>query len=315
MLEISNLTKRFGPVTAVDDVSFGVEKGEVLGVLGPNGAGKSTTMKMVTGFLAPSSGTVTVAGDDIAHQPVAVKKKLGYLPEGAPLYPDMNPLDFLRFVAELRGFKGQRMGERVANAVDQVNLQSVLGQPISTLSKGFKRRVGLAQAILHNPDLLVLDEPTDGLDPNQKHEVRKLIREMAADKVIVLSTHILEEVDAVCGRVLVMAGGKVIVDSTPLELGMRSRWHNAVTMVLGGAEVEVVTRKLQDLPVVASVEIAEEKGDRFRLHVFPVTPVSIVAEVSRCVRDNGWKTGELHVERGRLDDVFRDITADRQGVS
>lgn len=315
MLEISNLTKHFGPITAVDDVSFGVEKGEVLGVLGPNGAGKSTTMKMVTGFLAPSSGTVRVAGDDIAQKPVSVKKKLGYLPEGAPLYADMTPLDFLRFVAELRGFKGPQMGERVAKAVDQVNLQSVLEQPISTLSKGFKRRVGLAQAILHDPDLLVLDEPTDGLDPNQKHEVRKLIREMAADKVIVLSTHILEEVDAVCGRVLVMAGGKVIVDSTPLELGMRSRWHNAVTIVLGGADVEVISRTLQDLRVVDSVEIVEEKANRFRLHIFPVTPVSIVAEVSQCVRDNGWKVGELHVERGRLDDVFRDITADRQGVS
>ncbi|MDH3691031.1 MAG: ATP-binding cassette domain-containing protein, partial [Gammaproteobacteria bacterium] len=207
MLEVSDLTKRFGSVTAVNGVSFCVERGEVLGVLGPNGAGKSTTMKMITGFLAPDSGRVKVAADDIATKPVAVKRRLGYLPEGVPLYSDMTPQSFLEFVARIRGFRGHKIEQHVVKAVAQVNLESVLQQPIATLSKGFKRRVGLAQAILHDPDLLVLDEPTDGLDPNQKHEVRKLIRNMAKDKVIVLSAHILEEVTAVCSRVIVMAGG------------------------------------------------------------------------------------------------------------
>jgi ABC-2 type transport system ATP-binding protein len=218
MIEIRGLAKHFGPLKAVDGVSFDVAQGEVLGFLGPNGAGKSTTMKMVTGFLTPSAGAVRVAGHDVLTNPVAAKAALGYLPEGAPAYPDMTPLGFLRFIGEIRGLSGTTLEQRIAEVVRRVHLEGVLRQPIETLSKGFKRRVGLAQAILHDPQVLVMDEPTDGLDPNQKHEVRTLIREMGRSKAIVLSTHILEEVEAVCTRAIIITKGRVVFDGKPDEL-------------------------------------------------------------------------------------------------
>jgi len=209
MVEVKNLSKRFGPIIAVDHVSFRVGRGEVLGFLGPNGAGKSTTMRLITGFLVPDSGTVIVSSNDIALAPIAVKTRIGYLPEGTPLYTDMTPWGFLSFVAEIRGFRGEEKRRRLEQTIAKVHLEQVLEQPIGTLSKGFKRRVGLAQAILHDPEILILDEPTDGLDPNQKHEVHTLIRNMAKEKVIILSTHILEEVEAVCTRAIIIARGIV----------------------------------------------------------------------------------------------------------
>ncbi len=218
MLEIRHLTKRFGPFTAVDDVSFTVAKGEVLGFLGPNGAGKSTTMKMIAGFLAPNRGTAIISGWDVTKHPIEAKKRIGYLPEGAPAYPDMTPTAFLDFVARIRGYRGKEAARRIGAAVERTTLGEVMYQPIETLSKGFKRRVGIAQAILHDPEVLVMDEPTDGLDPNQKHEVRALIREMAPQKAIVISTHILEEVDAVCTRAMIVARGRIVADGTPQEL-------------------------------------------------------------------------------------------------
>ena len=218
MIEIRGLVKHFGPLKAVDGVTFDVGQGEVVGFLGPNGAGKSTTMKMVTGFLTPTAGTARVAGHDVAEDPVAAKSALGYLPEGAPAYPDMTPLGFLRFVGEIRGLYGAALQERIGEVVRRVHLEGVMRQPIETLSKGYKRRVGLAQAILHDPKVLIMDEPTDGLDPNQKHEVRTLIREMGRSKAIVLSTHILEEVEAVCTRALIITRGRVVFDGEPGEL-------------------------------------------------------------------------------------------------
>jgi ABC-2 type transport system ATP-binding protein len=218
MIEIKNLTKDFGALRAVDGITFSVKRGEVLGFLGPNGAGKSTTMKMLTGFLAPTSGSASIAGHDIENEPMAAKRKLGYLPEGAPAYGDMTPASFLDFVADIRGLTGATKRERIEQVVKLVHLHAVLHQSIDTLSKGFKRRVGLAQAILHDPEVLVLDEPTDGLDPNQKHEVRTLIRSMAANKAIVLSTHILEEVEAVCTRAIIIDRGRIMFDGTPAEL-------------------------------------------------------------------------------------------------
>jgi ABC-2 type transport system ATP-binding protein len=218
LIEIERLTKRFGSFTAVDDVSFTVDRGEVVGFLGPNGAGKSTTMKMLAGFVTPSAGTARVCGHDVVDEPVAVKRCLGYLPEGAPTYPEMTVAGFLGFVARVRGYRGGEARDRVARAMRLTTLEGVRLQPIETLSKGFKRRVGLAQALLHDPPALVMDEPTDGLDPNQKHEVRELIRSMAPEKAIVISTHILEEVDAVCTRAVIIARGRVVVDATPREL-------------------------------------------------------------------------------------------------
>jgi ABC-2 type transport system ATP-binding protein len=222
MIEIQDLSKRFGSFTAVDGVTFKVERGEVLGFLGPNGAGKSTTMKMATGFLAPTSGGVRICGIDMLNDPLAAKAKIGYLPEGAPAYPDMTPREFLGFIANVRGLSGERKERRIDEVVKLVNLESHLHRPIENLSKGFKRRVGLAQAILHDPEVLIMDEPTDGLDPNQKHDMRRLIKSMSPNKAIVLSTHILEEVKAVCTRVIIINRGKVVFDGTPDEFESRA---------------------------------------------------------------------------------------------
>jgi ABC-2 type transport system ATP-binding protein len=307
-VELSHLTKHFGPITAVDDVSFQADRGEVLGFLGPNGAGKSTTMKMITGFLTPDAGTIIVAGDDIARKPVSAKRRIGYLPEGAPLYSDMTPETFLDFVAEVRGFRGQEKTHRIERIVAQVNLGSVLYQPIETLSKGFKRRVGLAQAILHDPEVLILDEPTDGLDPNQKYEVRTLIRSMAKEKVIILSTHILEEVEAVCSRAIIIAGGKIVADGTPADLEGRSELHNAVTLELFDGEAASVHNALAAVAGVKSVKKLAESADRIRFRIYPIDGVSLVSSVGHVAKEQGWEVAELHVERGRLDEVFRDIT-------
>jgi ABC-2 type transport system ATP-binding protein len=222
MIEIRNLTKRYGALTAVNDISFTVSPGEVLGFLGPNGAGKSTTMKMITGFLTPTSGAITVCGHDVENAPLAAKACMGYLPEGAPSYGEMTVRGFLEFIADVRLLTGDRRRTRVDDVIARLQLGSVLEQMIETLSKGFKRRVGLAQALLHDPQVLILDEPTDGLDPNQKHQVRALINDMSKDKIIVISTHILEEVDAVCSRAIIIAGGKLLADATPKELAKRA---------------------------------------------------------------------------------------------
>ena len=221
LLEIDGLTRRFGAFTAVDGVSFRVERGEVVGFLGPNGAGKSTTMRMIAGFLEPSAGRARILGHDVVADGLRARRALGFLPEGAPVYPDMTVTGFLRFTARIRGWRGAEAGERVERAVALASLDPVREQPIDTLSKGYKRRVGLAQALLHDPPVLVLDEPTDGLDPNQKHEVRTLIRRMAPAKAIVISTHLLDEVEAICTRAILIAGGRVIADETPAELARR----------------------------------------------------------------------------------------------
>ena len=222
MIEIRNLSKRYGTLLAVNDISFDVTPGQVLGFLGPNGAGKSTTMKMITGFLAPTSGSVKVLGHDVENDPLAAKAVMGYLPEGAPSYGEMTVRSFLEFIADVRGLSGDRRRARTGDVVERLQLGSVLEQMIETLSKGFKRRVGLAQALLHDPQVLILDEPTDGLDPNQKHQVRTLINDMSKDKIIVISTHILEEVDAVCNRAIIISGGRLLADATPKELAARA---------------------------------------------------------------------------------------------
>ncbi|MBI1779531.1 MAG: ABC transporter ATP-binding protein [Proteobacteria bacterium] len=306
MIEIEGLTKRFGSILAVDHISFAVDHGEVLGFLGPNGAGKSTTMKMITGFLAPSSGSARVCGFDVADRPIEVKKRVGYLPEGAPGYPDMTPAAFLDFIARIRSYSGAEKRRRVAEAVAKTQLDEVLYQPIDTLSKGFKRRVGLAQALLHDPEVLILDEPTDGLDPNQKHEVRTLIRAMAADKAIIISTHILEEVDAVCTRAVVIAQGRIVADGTPAELEQRSRYHNAVTIrLVNGADLGPIRAALQRLSSVAAVDA---DGTTNTLTAFASNRDRIVEEVGQISRENEWPIAEIRVERGRLDEVFRRVT-------
>ncbi len=308
MIEVTSLSKRFGELKAVDDISFKVSRAEVLGFLGPNGAGKSTTMKMITGFIAPDAGSVVVGGDDISRYPVEVKRRIGYLPEGAPLYGDMTVRGFLRFVAEIRGFRGADRQQRIDRVIELVSLASVLEQPIETLSKGFKRRVGLAQAIIHDPEVLILDEPTDGLDPNQKHDVRELIRAMAEDKIIVLSTHILEEVDAVCNRAIIIAAGRIVSDGTPGELVAQSRLHNAVSITVRGHAANGMRDDLASLPDVRRVDVVEANDGRLHFQILPEGQTLLIEAVGRMARERGWEVEELRVERGQLDEVFRKVT-------
>jgi ABC-2 type transport system ATP-binding protein len=300
MIEAKSLTKRYGHLTAVDQLSFTVEPGQVLGFLGPNGAGKSTTMKMLTGFLAPTSGSARVNGHDVVRDSLAARQCIGYLPEGAPSYGEMTVGQFLDFVARARGIDVQAISSARSAVVDQLNLHGVLHQPIETLSKGFRRRVGLAQAIIHDPGVLILDEPTDGLDPNQKHEVRRLISEMSSDKIIIISTHILEEVQALCNRVMIIAHGRLLADDTPAGLIAQSRYHGAVTLVADDARK--IASVLSELPQVARAELQEGE-----LTVFPAAP-GLFEAVSAAVTEHGWKVSELRFEAGRLAEVFRMIT-------
>ncbi|SDT92883.1 ABC-2 type transport system ATP-binding protein [Halopseudomonas salegens] len=306
MISINSLTKRFGEYTAVDNLSFDVHPGEVLGFLGPNGAGKSTTMKMLTGFLTPDGGSATVCGYDIQTQILQAQKEMGYLPEGAPCYGDMRVQTFLEFIAEVRGFSGAEKKQRVERVISQLELERVREQSIETLSKGFKRRVGLAQAILHDPKVLILDEPTDGLDPNQKYQVRKLIKQLAADsnKIVVISTHILEEVSAVCTRAVVIGRGKLLANGTPDELEAMSRYHQAVTLNL---ESPVDIEPLKGLSGVADVEVQREG---LQLTVVAEPGRVIFPAVGELAKQQSWLVRELSVERGRLDEVFRRLTAE-----
>jgi len=299
MIRIENLVKSFGTKRAVDGVSFNVERGEVLGFLGPNGAGKSTTMRMITGFMPPSAGKVTVGGHNVAESPLEAKRLIGYLPENAASYPDMTVKGFLEFVAELRGLKGAKRKQAVNRVVELCFLDSVLRQSIDTLSKGYKHRTCLAQALIHDPEVLIMDEPTDGLDPNQKHEVRNLIRTLGKNKAIVFSTHILEEVDAACTRAIIIDRGKIVANGTPEELRNMSELAGAVTLSAHGASAE----KLSALGRV------EDLGGAFRIYPRDKSNVSQLAQgVVEMVAAEGWKVEGMYSERGELDEVFRRIT-------
>ena len=304
MITIEKLTKSFHGHKAVNALSFSVAPGEVLGFLGPNGAGKSTTMKMITGFLTPTSGKVTVFGKNTQDDPIACKALIGYLPEGAPSYGDMTPATFLKFIGRVRGLSGDALTGRIAEVAETLSLQGVMAQSIETLSKGFKRRVGLAQAILHDPKVLILDEPTDGLDPNQKHEVRKLIQNLSKDKIVIVSTHILEEVSAVCSRAIVISEGTLKADCTPAELEARSRYHGAIRMDF--SEAPDAADVIQALPQVAGLDVL---ADGHSLMVFPKPGETLFQPINQLIQEHHWQVKELHVERGRLDEVFREITA------
>ena len=299
MIRIENLVKTFGAKRAVDGISFGVERGEVLGFLGPNGAGKSTTMRMVTGFMPPTSGRVTIGGHDVAESPLEAKRLVGYLPENAASYPDMTVRGFLEFAAELRGLRGTGKKQAVARVVERCFLESVLRQSIDTLSKGYKHRTCLAQALIHGPDVLIMDEPTDGLDPNQKHEVRNLIRELGRNKAIVFSTHILEEVDAACTRAIIIDRGRIVANGTPEELRAMSDLAGAVTLSAHGANAE----KLSTLGRV------EDLNGAFRVYPRDKSRAAELAQdVVELVSREGWKVEGMFSERGELDEVFRRIT-------
>ena len=311
MIKVENLKKAFGAKFAVNGLSFSVERGEVLGFLGPNGAGKSTTMRMITGFIPPTDGTISVGGFDMVENPIPGKRLIGYLPENAPAYSDMTVQGFLGFAAELRGLSGDAKKKAVGRAVDMCFLESVLHQSVDTLSKGYRHRTSLAQSLLHDPDILILDEPTDGLDPNQKHEIRTLIRRMGETKVIIFSTHILEEVEAVCSRAIIIDRGQIVANGTPLELKARSENAGAVTISMLGTPAADVATKLNALSAVKEVKLLSEQNGRTVLRCFP-SKDQMSGVFSRAVAElaqrESWRLEELRVEEGKLDDVFRAIT-------
>lgn len=308
MIKVENLVKQFGQLKAVDNVSLEVNQGEVVGFLGPNGAGKSTTMKIITCFQTPTSGKVTVCGFDIASQSLEVRKNIGYLPESAPSYPDMSVIGFLGFIASIRGFKGDTAKKAIDRVVQICELERVLYKKIETLSKGFKQRTCFAQALLHDPKVLVLDEPTDGLDPNQKFIVRRLIRDLGKEKSIILSTHILEEVEAVCDRVLIIANGKIVANGTPESLKQTSQLYGAVTIEVDSSDVEKIKRYLEDTSFTQSVTVANKE----HCSSITITPKaktsSITSSVIENAKINNWRFNQIFTNNGNLEDVFRQKT-------
>src|SRR5690242_17045649 len=308
MIKVQNLAKLFGTKHAVDGVSFSVERGEVLGFLGPNGAGKSTTMRMITGFIPPSAGTVSVGGFDVVDQAIPARRLIGYLPENAPAYTDMTVHGFLSFAAEIRGLRGEAKQKAVHRAVEMCFLEGVLHQSVETLSKGYRHRTCFAQSIIHDPDVLILDEPTDGLDPNQKFEVRTLIRKMGEKKAIIFSTHILEEVDAVCSRAIIIDRGKIVANGTPQQLRQKSEWAGAVTMRVSGINGAALNQKLLQLSAVKRMTVLREDATSVTARVFPKGEINGALAASIADAAQGWRIEELHTEEGRLDEVFRSIT-------
>lgn len=307
MIEIEQVSKKFGAIAAVSDLSFTATRGEVLGFLGPNGAGKSTTMKMVAGFLRADSGRIRVCGQDVQTRTRAAQSQIGYLPEGAPAYGDMTVRGFLCFIADVRGLRTNRK-PRMDAVIEQTGLITVLERKIETLSKGFRRRVGLAQAILHDPAVLILDEPTDGLDPNQKHTVRSLIRAMAADKTIIVSTHILEEVEAICNRAVIIDRGHVVADGTPGELIARSRYRNAVTLVTNADAAARIEASLHGLEKVAGLERTCRQDGLVHITAFAKAGALLVESIGALAMRENWPLHSMTAEAGRLDEVFRAIT-------
>lgn len=311
MIEIDRICKRFGATTVINDMSFKVAEGEVLGFLGPNGAGKSTTMKMITGFLAPSSGRITICGKDIGRQTIAAQELMGYLPEGAPCYEDMTVLEYLQFIAQVRGISRTMRPARITSVMDSLALGEVGHQTIDTLSKGFKRRVGLAQAILHDPKVLILDEPTDGLDPNQKHEVRSLINHLASDKIVIISTHILEEVNAVCSRAMIINQGQILVDGSPSELQAMAPKHGNVAIQFFNAAETQLQQYQQQLSTALGLEVSQLHQCEQEITIQQNNP-QLYQQVLSYVAQQSWPVRSVNSQQGQLDDVFRQLTKGEQ---
>ncbi|EMO4460816.1 TPA: ATP-binding cassette domain-containing protein [Pseudomonas aeruginosa] len=303
MIDIDRLSKRFSGRTVVNDLSFRIDRGEIVGLLGPNGAGKSTTLKMLSGFLAPSAGSIRIFGFDMQDKARQAQKLIGYLPENAPSYGEMTVEGFLAFVASIRDYSGREKRRRIDSAMDCMELRDERRSIIETLSKGFKRRVALAQAILHDPELLLLDEPTDGLDPNQKHQVRQLVKNLSESKIVVISTHILEEVSFMCSRALVINGGRLLADNTPGELRTRSRYHHAVSLSI---EAPVDPLAIAMLPGVAGIEGCPDRAGTLTILARP--GAQILPALNRLIHGNGWRVSGLRTEHGQLEEVFRQLT-------
>jgi ABC-2 type transport system ATP-binding protein len=316
MIKVENLTKVFGPKVAVNRVSFSVERGEVLGFLGPNGAGKSTSMRMITGFIPPTEGKITVGGYDMVENPIPAKSLLGYLPENAPAYSDMTVYGFLNFTAELRGLQGDARKKAVNRVVEMCFLEGVIHQSVDTLSKGFRHRTCFAQSIIHDPEILILDEPTDGLDPNQKHEVRTLIRRMGEKKAIIFSTHILEEVDAACTRAIIIDRGQIVANGTPSQLRQKSDLAGAVLVRVSGVASADLKERLTQSGAGRKVLVVKEDSSGVTARIYPKSQTQdgeLARTVSEVAVAQKWRVEELHTEEGRLDEVFRSITLPETG--
>ncbi len=306
MIKVTNLTKNFGQIKAVNSISFSVDKGEILGFLGPNGAGKSTTMRIITGFIPQTGGNVSVGGLDVSKYSLKTREKIGYLAENAPVYPDMTVFGFLKFCAEIRGFSGTALKKRVSQTIEKCFLANVQLQTIDTLSKGYKQRVSFAQSIIHDPEYLILDEPTDGLDPNQKHEIRTMIRDMSKTKSIILSSHILEEVDIVCSRAIIIAKGSIIADESPKQLRMRSKFYGAVSADFNAPVKSAVISDLKKHKTIKQIDI---KNNNKNLTIFPKTDKSVILDTVLTILNNhNTKPVSVFVSKGSLDEVFRSLT-------
>jgi ABC-2 type transport system ATP-binding protein len=313
MIRVQALSKNFNNFQAVDQVSFEVQRGEVLGFLGPNGAGKSTTMKMLTCFIPPSSGTADICGFSILDNPLQVRAQIGYLPESAPSYDEMLVGEFLNFVGEIRGYSGKELQRRVSVVIEMTALGDVKDQMIVTLSKGFRQRTSLAQALIHDPPVLILDEPTDGLDPNQKHEVRSLIKDMSVERTILISTHILEEVESVCTRAMIISAGKVVGYGTPDELMSQSLYRNSVTVSVNAADPTQLLKDFNELDFIYSVERVSEKRDGvITMRLYPQKKESIALQLEKYIFAQNMPIENFNVDRGRLDEVFRELTTTDQ---
>ena len=308
MIEVIEISRNFGKFQAVNQVSFRVQKKEILGFLGPNGAGKSTTMKMLTGYLQPSSGDASICGYSITKETIKAQAAIGYLPESAPSYGEMKVEEFLRFVGKVRGLNGKRLKFQIEKILEDTSLKTVRNQLIDTLSKGYRQRTCLAQSLLHDPPVLLLDEPTDGLDPNQKREVRKLISQLKEDRTILVSTHILEEVEAICSRVIILSEGKIVGDGTPEELLSKSTYHNAINLKISVQSNQDAQQILLEIPSVDKVEISSSQDQTLGFIVFAKQGKFILEEVKECLDQNKFKIEEMSVEKGRLDEVFRQMT-------
>ena len=308
MIEVIEISRNFGRFQAVSNVSFQVQKSEVLGFLGPNGAGKSTTMKMLTGYLQPSSGDALICGHSVTKQSLKARAKIGYLPESAPSYGEMQVEEFLRFAGKVRGLTGEKLNSQIEKVLEDTSLQTVRKQLIETLSKGYRQRTCLAQSLLHDPPVLLLDEPTDGLDPNQKYEVRKLISQLKEDRTIFVSTHILEEVEAICTRAIILSEGKIVGDGTPEELLSKSVYHNAINLKISVKPDQNVQRILLGIPSVERVEIQSSNYQTLSFVVLAKQGQPILEEVKERLDQQNVKIVEMYVEKGRLDEVFRQMT-------
>ena len=311
MIRVNSLSKKFNNLLAVDQVSFEVKQGEILGFLGPNGAGKTTTMKMLTCFIPPSSGTAEICGFSILDDPLQVRNQIGYLPESAPSYDEMLVGEFLRFIAEIRGYSGMELRRRVGIVIEKTSLSEVENQMIETLSKGFRQRTCLAQALLHDPPVLILDEPTDGLDPNQKHEVRSLIKDMSEERTILISTHILEEVDAVCTSAMIIANGRVVGYGTPDELLSQSLYRNSVTVSLKNEDPRKLLDDFNQLDFDYSVEhLQDDREDLVTMRLYPKNKETISRKIEEYLFNKNMYLEQFTVDRGRLDEVFRQLTTE-----